>query len=82
MVSINKKEIADLADVIIDGYAIHKKEDGRVSVVNLNRDGHAVIFLPNGEIDESSMDDIENVIAFDYYNKARKYMEPNHAEVL
>ena len=76
------REIADAADVIIDGYAFIRKEEDRITVVNLNREGHAAIIFPSGEVVETSMDDIELSIAMDYLERAKSYMEESHAEVL
>jgi len=76
------KTIADEADVIIDGYAFIEKEEGRITVVNLNREGHAALVFPSGEVVESSMDEIELAIAMDYLNRAKAYMEDSHAQVL
>lgn len=47
------KQIADEADVIINGYAIIKKDEGRTVIVNLNREGHAALLLPSGEVCET-----------------------------
>ena len=76
------KKIADEADVIIDGYAYIKKDEGRITVVNLNREGHAALIFPTGEVVESSMDEIELTIALDYLDRAKAYMEDGHAQVL
>ena len=76
------KQIADEADVIINGYAIIKKDEGRTAIVNLNRKGHAALILPSGEVAETSMDDIELAIALEYFSNARKYLEDDYAEVL
>ena len=76
------KNIADEADVIIDGYAFIKKDEGRITVVNLNREGHAALVFPSGEVVESSMDEIELAIAMDYLTRAKAYMEDSHAQVL
>ena len=73
------KQIADEADVIINGYAIIKKDEGKTAIVNLNREGHAALILPSGEVGETSMDDIELAIALDYFNNARKYLEDDYA---
>lgn len=51
----NPKVIADAADVIIDGYAFIRKEGDRITVVNLNREGHAALIFPSGEVAETSM---------------------------
>ena len=73
------KRIADEAEVIIDGYAYIKKDEGRITIVNLNRKGHAALVFPTGEIVESSMDEIELSIALDYLDRAKAYMEDGHA---
>ncbi len=73
------KRIADEADVIIDGYAFIKKEEGRITIVNLNREGHAALVFPSGEVVETSMDEIELTIAMDYLERAKKYMEDSCA---
>ena len=69
------KKIADEADVIIDGFAFIKKNGGRITMINLNREGHAALVLPTGEVMESSMDNIELAIAMEYLNRAKDYME-------
>ena len=76
------KRVADEADVIIDGYAYIEKGEGRITVVNLNREGHAALIFPTGEVVESSMDEIELAIALDYLDRAKTYMEDGHAQVL
>ena len=82
MSMLNAKKIADEADVIIDGYAFIRKADGRTAIVNLNREDHAAVILSSGEVDESSMDDIELSIAMEYLNRAKVYMEEDYAQVL
>ena len=78
----NPRTIADEADVIIDGFAFIKKEDDRITIVNLNREGHGALVFPSGEVVETSMDEIELSIAMDYLKRAKTYMEESHAEVL
>ena len=78
----NVKQIADEADVIIDGYAMIKKDAGNTVIVNLNREGHAALILPSGEVCETSMDDIEQEIALGYYYRAKQYMVDDYAEIL
>ncbi len=73
------RTIADEADVIIDGYAFIKKEEDRITIVNLNREGHAALVFPSGEVVETSMDDIELSIAMDYLERAKAYMEESYA---
>ena len=73
------RTIADEADVIIDGFAFIKKEEDRITIVNLNREGHAAVIFPSGEVVETSMDEIELSIALDYLQRAKAYMEESYA---
>lgn len=70
----NILEVADKADVIVNGYAF-TKSDKNVKVLNLNHMDRAAVLSQDGEILETSMDDIELDIVLDYYKKNRKYME-------
>lgn len=60
---LNIEEIADKADMIINGYAFTKDGD-YIRVLNLNCVNHAAVIL-NGKIVETNMDDIENQIVMD-----------------
>ena len=68
------KTIADKADVIINGYAFTREEDG-IHVLNLNSPDKAVVFSEEGEVLETTMDDIELSIANRYLKQNQKYME-------
>ncbi len=68
------KTIADNADVIINGYAFTRKDDS-IQVLNLNCPDKAVVFSADGEVLETTMDDIELSIASRYLQQAQKYME-------
>ncbi|MBD5465921.1 MAG: hypothetical protein HDR22_08925 [Lachnospiraceae bacterium] len=67
------KDIADKADMIINGYAF-TKDNERVRVLNLNCINHAAVIL-NDKIVETNMDDVENEIVMDYYNHNKQFME-------
>ena len=54
----NKKQIADNADMVVNGYAF-TRTDSNYRVLNLNRDNRACVVSNSGEIIETSMDDIE-----------------------
>ena len=70
---LNVKEIADKADMIINGYAFTK--DGEyVRILNLNHLNHAAAIY-NGKIVDTNMDDIENQIVMDYYESNKHFME-------
>lgn len=68
------KTVADKADMIINGYAFTRKND-RIQVLNLNRPDKAVVFSLDGEVLETTMDDIELSIAIRYLHQNMKYME-------
>ncbi len=70
----NIKTIADKADLIINGYAFTREADG-IHVLNLNFPKNAVVFDANGEILETTMDDIEISIASHYLLRNKKYLE-------
>ncbi len=68
------KTIADKADVIVNGYAFTRKDE-RIQVLNLNCPDKAVVFGIDGEVLETTMDDIELSIASRYLLQSMKYME-------
>ena len=70
----NIKAIADEADIIVNGYAFTCK-DNRIHVLNLNRPNKAVVFGADGEVLETTMDDIELSIASRYLQQNLKYIE-------
>ena len=70
---LDVKDIADRADMIINGYAF-TKDNKYVRVLNLNCVNHAAVIL-NDKIVETNMDDIESEIVMDYYNRNKQFME-------
>ena len=68
------KTIADKADFIVNGYAFARVDD-RIQVLNLNRPDKAVVFNADGEVLETTMDDIELYIVSRYLQQNLKYME-------
>ncbi len=68
------KSIADKANIIINGYSFTRENDG-IHVLNLNSPDKAVVFGEDGEVLETTMDDIELSIASSYLQKNMKYME-------
>lgn len=71
---LNILEVADTAELIVNGYAFTKKGDN-VKVLNLNNTEKAAYLSRMGDVLETSMDDIELDIVLEYYQKNRKYME-------
>ncbi len=68
------KNVADKADVIINGYAFTRNED-RIQVLNLNCPNKAAVFSSDGQMLETTMDDIELSITSRYLQQSLKYME-------
>ena len=76
----NIREIADAADVIVNGYA-YTKDGDYIRVLNLNCLNDAAVIYKD-EIVETNMDDIEIQIVLDYYNKNKEFMEESDAGIL
>ena len=68
------KNIADKADFIVNGYAF-TREASCIKVLNLNSPDKAVVFNVDGEVLETTMDDIELSIVSRYLKQNLKYME-------
>lgn len=72
MVFANVREIADAADVIVDGYAFGRMGDG-YRVINLDT-GNAAVFSSENDVTETTMDDIELAIARDTILANRQFI--------
>lgn len=68
-------QVADEADVIVNGYAFTRCGNGSVRVLNLNRPTSAAVFGNNGDVWETTMDDIELEISREYLARSLKYLE-------
>jgi hypothetical protein len=77
---LNIKEIADNANMIINGYAF-TREGKWVRVLNLNCVNHAAVILDD-KVVETNMDDIESEIVIGYYQQNKHFMEEEDAKVL
>lgn len=66
------KAIADAAELIVNGYAF-EKIGGNVRAVNM-RTGRAAVFA-NGEMIETSMDDMDVALALKYLRDNARFME-------
>lgn len=67
------RRIADAADAVYSGYAF-TREEGLVRVVNLYPPHHASLMRENGEVLETTMDDIEIQLMLGYYARVSKHM--------
>ena len=72
------KEIADRADMIVNGYAF-TRENNVIKVLNINNVEKALVMTEAGKVLETTMDDIEIQIVVDYWESDREYMEEINA---
>lgn len=68
------REIADRADMIVNGYAF-TRENRQIRVLNLNNLDKALVLSEDGRVLQTTMDDIEIRIVLDYWDNDRKFME-------
>lgn len=69
------KKIADDADMIIAGYSFVKDENGFIKVINLKNTKEACLLQEDGEMIETSMNDITVIKVQNYYLKNKEFME-------
>lgn len=67
------RDVADNADMIVNGYAFTNDNDW-IRVLNLNCPNHSAVIYGE-KIVETNMDDIENEIVMEYYKKNKVFME-------
>ncbi len=72
-------KVRSVADMIVCGYAFTKAEDSNVRVLDLKEPHHALLMSPQGDVLETTMDDVELSIVEGYWVKNRKYMEESYA---
>ena len=72
------KEIADKADMIVNGYAF-TRENNQIRILNLNNLEKALVISEDGMVLETTMDDIEIRIVLDYWNSDCEFMENEDA---
>ena len=68
------QEIADKADMIIRGYAF-TREDALIRILNLNDRESSMVITSYGIMVETNMDEIEQVIVKNIWDRDSKYME-------
>ena len=72
------KEIADKADIIVNGYAFTREND-QIRILNLNNLDKALVISEDGKVLETTMYDIEIRMVLDYWNSDREFMEDEDA---
>ena len=70
---LNIKEIADKADLIVNGYAYTRDKD-YIRIINLNNLNHTAVIY-NDKIVETNMDEIETQIVLDYYIQDKDFIK-------
>lgn len=68
------EKVAQLADFIVNGYSFIC-ENNQIRVLNLNDTTRAAVLDTNGEVLETSMDDIEISIVQAYWEKNKQFAE-------
>lgn len=68
------EKVAQLADFIVNGYSFIC-ENTQIRVLNLNDTSRAAVLDLNGEVLETSMDDIEISIVQVYWEKNKQFAE-------
>ena len=71
-------EIADNADMIVNNYAFSRR-DGAISILNLKNPDRAMLISEDGQMLETNMDEIEQVIVLNIWKKDSEFMEPTSA---
>ena len=71
------KEIVSSVPLVVNGYAFDHRGDN-VRAINLNS-GDAVVFLADGAVSETSMDDIEIVIVRESLARNQKFLGAEYA---
>ena len=71
-------EIANNADMIVNGYAFTKKEGG-YAVLNLANPDKALFLSNDGKMLETNMEPIEQALVLSYFEKNRVLLEDNDA---
>lgn len=71
--------VASTSDMIVNGYAFSQEDDDRIRVLNLNSPTTAAVLDSEGNVLETSMDDMELGIVRGYFLSNREFLGTNHA---
>ena len=69
------RQIADEAAFLVKGYAFSLREDGFVSILNLEHPECAMVVDRSGEMIETNMDAIEQKIVLELCRKNLQFLE-------
>lgn len=71
--------VASTSDMIVNGYAFSQEDDDRIRALNLNSPTTAAVLDSEGNVLETSMDDMELGIVRGYFSNNREFLGTNHA---
>ena len=69
------QKIVEEAKMIVNGYAFIKKENGMISILNLEHPDCAIVITSEGDLVETNMDEIEQHIVQNIYSRNMQFME-------
>lgn len=69
------QSVADKAKIIVSGYAFLLREDGFISILNLEHPSSAMVINSDAIIIETNMDSIEQKIVLELCSKNLQFME-------
>ena len=73
------EKIAEKAKIIVNGYAFSKREDGFISILNLEHPDCAIVINSDFEIIETNMDEIEQEIVIELAKKNLQFLGEENA---
>ena len=66
--------VAEKAKIIVNGYAFSEREDGFISILNLEHPDCAIVINSDFEIIETNMDEIEQGIVIELARKNIQFL--------
>ena len=73
------QKIAENAKIIVNGYAFSKRDDGFISILNLDHPDCAMVISKELEIIETNMDEIEQRIVLSLAKRNLAFLEDDNA---
>ena len=73
------EKIAENAKIIVNGYAFSKRDDGFISILNLDHPDCAMVISKELEIIETNMDEIEQGIVLSLAKRNLSFLEDDNA---
>ena len=73
------EKIAENAKIIVNGYAFSKRDDGFISILNLDHPDCAMVINNEFEIIETNMDEIEQEIVLSLAKRNSAFLEDDNA---